>query len=82
MLGGIARGSGDLLDRTGLDAGAVLKSKNGDFVLTIDPTVAKAPRTWALTVISPWLVDYLCKTETTLPNRSPTSSPPSSSSTT
>ncbi len=41
LLGEIARGSGDLLDRTGFDAGAVLKSKKGDFVLTLDPSVAR-----------------------------------------
>jgi hypothetical protein len=41
LLGEIARGAGDLLDRTGLEAGAVLKSKKGDFVLTIDPNVAR-----------------------------------------
>jgi hypothetical protein len=41
MLGDIARGAGDLLDRTGTDAGAVLKSKKGDFVLTIDPNMAR-----------------------------------------
>ena len=36
MLGEIARGSGDLLDRTTLEAGSVMRSKKGDFVLTID----------------------------------------------
>jgi hypothetical protein len=41
LLGEIARGAGDLLDRTGFEAGAVLKSKKGDFVLTIDPNVAR-----------------------------------------
>jgi hypothetical protein len=41
MLGDIARGAGDLLDRTTLEAGAVLKSKKGDFVLTIDPAIAR-----------------------------------------
>ncbi|MFP5342602.1 MAG: hypothetical protein ACLGIJ_06740 [Candidatus Limnocylindria bacterium] len=41
MLGGIARGAGDLLDATGLEAGAVLKSKKGDFVLTVDARVAR-----------------------------------------
>jgi hypothetical protein len=41
MLGEIARGAGDLLERTGLDAGSVLKSKKGDFVLTIDPRLAR-----------------------------------------
>jgi hypothetical protein len=37
MLAEVARGGGDLLDRTGTDSGAVLKSKKGDFVLTLDP---------------------------------------------
>jgi hypothetical protein len=37
MLADAARGSGDLLDRTGAEAGGVLRSKKGDFVLTIDP---------------------------------------------
>ena len=41
MLGDIARGAGDLLDRTTLDAGAVMKSKKGDFVLTVDSSVAR-----------------------------------------
>jgi hypothetical protein len=37
MLADLARGAGDLLDRTATDAGVVLKSKKGDFVLTLDP---------------------------------------------
>jgi hypothetical protein len=41
MLGDIARGAGDLLDRTGLETGTVLKSKKGDFVLTVDARVAR-----------------------------------------
>jgi len=41
MLGEIARGASDLLDRTGLDAGTVMKSKKGDFVLTVDARVAR-----------------------------------------
>ena len=41
MLGDIARGSGDMVDRTTLEAGTVMRSKKGDFVLTIDPTVAR-----------------------------------------
>jgi hypothetical protein len=40
MLGDLARGSGDLLDRTGTETGALLKSKKGDFVITLDPAVA------------------------------------------
>ncbi len=41
MLGEIARGAGDMLDATGLDAGSVMKSKKGDFVLTVDARVAR-----------------------------------------
>jgi len=41
MLGDLARGAGDLLDRTGTETGAVLKSKKGDFVLTLDQRVAR-----------------------------------------
>ncbi len=37
ILGEIARGNGDLLDRTGTATGDVMKSKKGDFLLTIDP---------------------------------------------
>ena len=41
MLGEIARGAGDLLDQTGLETGSVMKSKKGDFVLTVDARVAR-----------------------------------------
>ena len=41
MLADLARGTGDLLDRTGTEAGAVMKSKKGDFVLTLDPRIAR-----------------------------------------
>jgi hypothetical protein len=41
MLGEIARGAGDLLDRTGLETGSTIKSKKGDFVLTVDARVAR-----------------------------------------
>ena len=37
MLGDIARGAGDLVDRTGTEAGDVIRSKKGDFVLTVNP---------------------------------------------
>ena len=37
MLGDVARGAGDLVDRTGTEAGDVIRSKKGDFVLTINP---------------------------------------------
>lgn len=41
LLADLARGAGDLLDRTSNEAGATLKSKKGDFVLTIDPRLAR-----------------------------------------
>ncbi|HYO43853.1 MAG TPA: hypothetical protein VES19_11705 [Candidatus Limnocylindrales bacterium] len=41
MLGELARGAGDLLDRTGTDTGAMVGSKKGDFVLTLDPRVTR-----------------------------------------
>jgi hypothetical protein len=37
MLADIARGAGDIVDRTGGDAGEILRSKKGDFVVTVDP---------------------------------------------
>jgi hypothetical protein len=36
MLGELARGSGDLLERTGTETGAMMSSKKGDFVLTLN----------------------------------------------
>ncbi len=41
LLGEIARGANDLLERTGTDAGDAGRSKKGDFVLTLDPAVAR-----------------------------------------
>jgi hypothetical protein len=41
MLGDLARGAGDLLDRTGTETGAMLGSKKGDFVLTLDPRLTR-----------------------------------------
>jgi hypothetical protein len=41
MLGEIARGAGDLLDVTGLEAGSLIKSKKGDFVLTLDARLTR-----------------------------------------
>jgi hypothetical protein len=41
MLADLARGSGDMLDRTATEAGTLLKSKKGDFVLTVDARVAR-----------------------------------------
>ena len=37
LLADVARGGGDLLDRTGGEAGEVLRSKKGDFVVTLNP---------------------------------------------
>ena len=37
MLADVSRGSGDLVDRTGGETGELLRSKKGDFVLTVDP---------------------------------------------
>jgi hypothetical protein len=37
MLAEVARGSGDLVDRTGCETGELLRSKKGDFVVTVDP---------------------------------------------
>src|SRR5436190_1554177 len=39
MLADVARGSGDLVDRTGCETGELLRSKKGDFVVTIDPAL-------------------------------------------
>jgi hypothetical protein len=39
LLGAIARGSGDVLERTGTEAGATIASKKGDFVLALNPDV-------------------------------------------
>ncbi len=41
LLADLARGAGDLLDRTGNEAGATLKSKKGDFVLTVNPSLTR-----------------------------------------
>ena len=37
MLGDVARGPGDMVERTGTATGDVMRSKKGDFVLTINP---------------------------------------------
>ncbi|MGZ6313253.1 MAG: hypothetical protein ACXWO7_07325 [Candidatus Limnocylindrales bacterium] len=37
LLGEIARGAGDAFDQTATEAGAVIASKKGDFVLTLNP---------------------------------------------
>jgi hypothetical protein len=39
LLAETARGAGDLLDRTSTEEGAVIKSKKGDFVLTLNPAL-------------------------------------------
>ncbi len=41
MLGELARGAGDLLDRTSDEAGDTLRSRKGDFVLTLNDGVAR-----------------------------------------
>lgn len=41
MLGDLARGAGDLLDRTATETGSVLGSKKGDFVLTLDARLTR-----------------------------------------
>lgn len=41
LLGDIARGANDLLERTGTESGDSGRSKKGDFVLTLDPAVAR-----------------------------------------
>ncbi|MEA2518139.1 MAG: hypothetical protein QOF49_219 [Chloroflexota bacterium] len=37
ILADLARGSGDLLDRTGGETGGLIRSKKGDFVVTVNP---------------------------------------------
>jgi hypothetical protein len=41
MLAEVARGAGDLVDRTTDEAGAVARSKKGDFVLTVNPGLTR-----------------------------------------
>ena len=41
ILGDLARGAGDLFDRTADEAGDTMRSKKGDFVLTVNPTLAR-----------------------------------------
>src|SRR5436190_5297070 len=36
-LGELVRGQGDLLDRTGAETGELIRSRKGDFVVTVDP---------------------------------------------
>ena len=41
ILGDLARGGGDLVERTADEQGNVLRSKKGDFVLTINPSLTR-----------------------------------------
>jgi hypothetical protein len=41
LLGELARGAGDLLDRTADEAGSTMRSKKGDFVLTVNSELAR-----------------------------------------
>lgn len=41
LLGELARGAGDLLDRTSDEAGDTLRSKKGDFVITVSDALAR-----------------------------------------
>ena len=41
LLGAIARGAGDNVDRTCDEIGAVMRSKKGDFVITLDPGMTR-----------------------------------------
>jgi hypothetical protein len=41
MLGELARGAGDFVERTAAETGSMLKSKKGDFVLTVDPALTR-----------------------------------------
>lgn len=41
LLGDLCRGTGDALDRTGDETGDVIRSKQGDLVLTLDPALSR-----------------------------------------
>ena len=41
LLGETCRGTGDAIDRTGEETGDVIRSRKGDFLLTIDPTITR-----------------------------------------
>ena len=41
LLGDVARGAGDIVDRTGGEAGDFGRSKKGDFVITVNPALAR-----------------------------------------
>ena len=44
LLGDVARGAGDIVDRTGGEAGDFGRSKKGDFVITVNPALATGRR--------------------------------------
>ncbi len=41
LLGDVCRGTGDAIDRTGDETGDVIRSRKGDFLLTIDPALSR-----------------------------------------
>jgi hypothetical protein len=41
LLANLVRGTGDLVDRTGNEAGEVIRSRKGDFLLTVDPDLCR-----------------------------------------
>lgn len=41
LLGEVVRGAGDVVDRTGDEAGDLLRSRKGDFLLTVDPRLTR-----------------------------------------
>ena len=41
LLGEVCRGTGDAVDRTGDETGDVIRSRKGDFLLTIDPALTR-----------------------------------------
>ncbi len=41
LLADVVRGTGDVVDRTGYDAGEVIRSRKGDFLLTVDPNLCR-----------------------------------------
>ena len=41
LLGEVCRGTGDAIDRTGDETGDVIRSRKGDFLLTIDPALTR-----------------------------------------
>ncbi len=41
LLGEVCRGTGDAVDRTGEETGDVIRSRKGDFLLTIDPALTR-----------------------------------------